>query len=197
LQEASVTAGNDGGTAGELGRLRTSRADRERAIDVLKTAFSQGRLTKDEFDLRVGQVFASRTYADLATVMADLPDEVTVAGGPAEGGAEPGRALSFKTAVGIGAVGAVVSMGSAASVLVQSTTVPAAAGLLLVGLTGVLVTVLLAGLLILLSWAVRRSDRQARPGPPPSGPTRIRSSRQARTRPLPPPKRHPGITFAG
>jgi hypothetical protein len=30
---------------------------------VLKAAFVQGRLTKDELDARVGQAFASRTYA--------------------------------------------------------------------------------------------------------------------------------------
>jgi fermentation-respiration switch protein FrsA (DUF1100 family) len=60
-----VTAGREDGTAGGLGRLRTSRADREQVIDVLKAAFVQGRLAKDEFDARVGQVLASRTYAEL------------------------------------------------------------------------------------------------------------------------------------
>ena len=48
---------------GHPGRLRTSHADRDQAINVLKAAFVQGRLTKPEFDLRVGQVLASRTYA--------------------------------------------------------------------------------------------------------------------------------------
>ena len=52
--------------AGGHSHLRASHADREQAIDVLKAAFVQGRLAKDEFDLRVGQVLASRTYADLA-----------------------------------------------------------------------------------------------------------------------------------
>ena len=33
----------------------------------------QGRLTKDEFDSRVGDVLASRTYADLVALTADLP----------------------------------------------------------------------------------------------------------------------------
>jgi hypothetical protein len=55
------------------GRLRASHADREQAIDTLKDAFVQGRLTKDEFDSRVGDVLASRTYADLAALTADLP----------------------------------------------------------------------------------------------------------------------------
>jgi hypothetical protein len=42
-------------------------------IDALKAAFVQGRLTKDELDLRVGQTFASRTFADLTALTADLP----------------------------------------------------------------------------------------------------------------------------
>jgi len=44
-------------------------------IAVLKAAFVQGRLTKDEFDTRVGKVFTSPTYAELAAVTADLPAE--------------------------------------------------------------------------------------------------------------------------
>jgi Domain of unknown function (DUF1707) len=58
---------------GSLGHLRASRADREQAIDLLKAAFVQERLTKDEFDLRVGQLLASRTYAELAALTADIP----------------------------------------------------------------------------------------------------------------------------
>jgi len=53
--------------------LRASRADRERVIDLLKAAFVQGRLARDEFDTRVGQALASRTYAELAVVTADIP----------------------------------------------------------------------------------------------------------------------------
>jgi hypothetical protein len=55
------------------GYLRASHADREQVIGTLKTAFVQGRLAKDEFDLRVGRVLASRTYAELAALTADLP----------------------------------------------------------------------------------------------------------------------------
>ena len=55
------------------GHLRASHADREHVVDVLKAAFVQGRLAKDEFDVRVGQTFASRTYAELASVTADIP----------------------------------------------------------------------------------------------------------------------------
>jgi len=66
----------DQGSASEgrsHGNLRASHADRERVIGTLKAAFVQGMLAKDEFDLRVGQAFASRTNVDLAAVIADLP----------------------------------------------------------------------------------------------------------------------------
>jgi hypothetical protein len=179
-----VTAGREDGTAGGLGQLRTSHADREQAIDMLKAAFVQGRLTKGEFDLRVGQVFASRTYADLNALTADIPNGVTSAQPPTEHAREPGRVLAFKTAARVGAVGAGPSMAYAALVLAQSSGVPAAAGVLLVSLTGLLVTGLLAALLILLSWVARRQQRGAPQGPP-SGPADLASKRQPPARQLP------------
>ena len=60
------------------GRLRASHADREQVVDLLKAAFVQDRLSKDEFDTRVGQALAARTYADLAALTADLPADVPV-----------------------------------------------------------------------------------------------------------------------
>jgi hypothetical protein len=179
-----VTAGREDGTAGGLGRLRTSHAEREQAIDTLKAAFVQGRLTKGEFDLRVGRVFASRTYADLDALTADIPDGVISAEPLAEDAREPGRVLSFKTAARVGAVGAGPSMGSAAVVLVQANGLPAVAGVLLVGLTGLFVAGLLAALLMLLSWVVRRSQRGTAQGPP-SGPAGLASRRRAPTWQLP------------
>jgi Domain of unknown function (DUF1707) len=59
------------------GRLRTSRADRDQVIEVLKGAFVQGRLTKDEFEARVDQALTSRTYAELTAVTADIPAGLT------------------------------------------------------------------------------------------------------------------------
>jgi Domain of unknown function (DUF1707)/Domain of unknown function (DUF4190) len=55
------------------GFMRSSSADRERAIDVLKAAFAEGRLSRDEFEERSGQVYSSQTYAELAALTADLP----------------------------------------------------------------------------------------------------------------------------
>ena len=59
------------------GDLRASHDDREQAIGTLKTAFVQGRLTEEELGVRAGQVYASRTYAELAGITADIPDELT------------------------------------------------------------------------------------------------------------------------
>lgn len=58
------------------GGLRASHADRDQVIEILKTAFVQGRLTKAELDARLGQAFGSRTYADLAAVTVDIPAEL-------------------------------------------------------------------------------------------------------------------------
>jgi hypothetical protein len=186
----TVTAGHEDGIAGSQGQLRTSRADRDEAIDVLKAAFVHGRLTKDEFDLRVDQVLASRTYADLAALTADVPSLVAGAELSDERVRDPGRALSFKTAARVGAVGAGPSMASAALVLAQSSGVPAVAGVLVVGLTGLLAAVLLATLLMVLSWVARRSQRAPAQGPP-SGPAGLASRRPARARQLPVVRRDP------
>ena len=71
-----MTGPEDEMAAATRGRMRTSLADRERVIDTLKSAFVQGFLTKDEFDARVGQTFASRTYAELAALTADIGTEL-------------------------------------------------------------------------------------------------------------------------
>jgi Domain of unknown function (DUF1707) len=68
-----VTEPSDPMAAGGRGHMRASHADREHVIDTLKIAFVQGRLTKDELDQRVGQAFASKTYAELTALSADLP----------------------------------------------------------------------------------------------------------------------------
>jgi hypothetical protein len=59
--------------------MRAAQADREQAVTVLKAAYAQGRLTKDELEARAGQAFASRTYAELAALTADLPVDLPAA----------------------------------------------------------------------------------------------------------------------
>jgi Domain of unknown function (DUF1707) len=75
------------------GQFRASHADREQVIELLKVAFVQDRLTKDELDVRVGQALAARTGADLAVLTADISAEPTVAWLPRP----PARAASGPT----------------------------------------------------------------------------------------------------
>lgn len=70
------------------GRLRASHADRDGVISTLKSAYVLGFVTKDEFDVRVGQALTARTYADLAVVTADLPAWLAAVQAP------PGRAAA-------------------------------------------------------------------------------------------------------
>src|SRR5438552_4460942 len=85
--------------AGGHSRLRASHADREQVIEVLKAAFVQGRLDRDEFDLRVGRVLASRIYADLAALTADIPTRLTQARPP-----EPARESANKKTKAVAAL---------------------------------------------------------------------------------------------
>jgi Domain of unknown function (DUF1707) len=48
-------------------------ADRERTVGVLRAAFTEGRLSQDELDERIGLAYASRTYGDLWQLTSDLP----------------------------------------------------------------------------------------------------------------------------
>ena len=68
-----MTGPEDHRAAARRGPFRASHADREDAIEALKAAYVAGRLTEEEFEARVGQAFASRTRADLATITADIP----------------------------------------------------------------------------------------------------------------------------
>jgi hypothetical protein len=56
--------------------IRASATDRDRAIDVLKAGFVEGRITRPELDLRVGEALAARYFADLMALIDDLPAEV-------------------------------------------------------------------------------------------------------------------------
>ena len=97
--------------------LRAARADRERVIDLLKAAFVQGRLARDEFDVRVGQALMSRTYAELAAVIADIPAEL-IGALPRRAPVRAQRRIPFNTAVTMGACMAVlVNVGMMATLL--------------------------------------------------------------------------------
>ncbi|HXW88053.1 MAG TPA: DUF1707 domain-containing protein [Streptosporangiaceae bacterium] len=72
----TVSAPNQPGrTAG----LRASDADRERVVEVLRTAAGDGRLTADDLDQRLEAALTAQTLADLEPLLTDL----TRATGPA------------------------------------------------------------------------------------------------------------------
>ena len=53
--------------------MRASDADRDRVADLLREALAEGRLSPEEHGERIDQVYAAKTYADLAPIIADLP----------------------------------------------------------------------------------------------------------------------------
>jgi Domain of unknown function (DUF1707)/Domain of unknown function (DUF4190) len=57
----------------ERGKMRASDADRDRVVELLNVAYSEGRLSKDEYDSRLESAFTARTYADLDQIVTDLP----------------------------------------------------------------------------------------------------------------------------
>jgi len=159
--ETEIAAGT-----GSRGHLRASHADREQVIDTLKAAFVQGRLVKDELDLRVGQALAPQTYAELAALTADLPAGLHL------GKSRPPREV--RGAVRLMCAGAVLTLASLVIVLVTLGGVRSAAAYDLgarqwpfVMLTQVdfwLVSAPIgAGVWLWLAWANGRGYRWARP----------------------------------
>ncbi|HWM97704.1 MAG TPA: DUF1707 domain-containing protein [Streptosporangiaceae bacterium] len=55
--------------------IRASDGERESVVDVLRDAYTDGRLTLEEFEERTSAAYASKTWADLRELTADLPVE--------------------------------------------------------------------------------------------------------------------------
>lgn len=53
--------------------MRASHADRERAVDVLKAGFAEGRLPQSEYEQRITRAYQAQTYGELQVLVADLP----------------------------------------------------------------------------------------------------------------------------
>jgi Domain of unknown function (DUF1707) len=115
--------------AGGRTHLRASHADRDQAIDMLKTAFVQGRLAKGAFDLRVGQALVSRTHADLNALTADIPAGLIRAPSPdpARKPASVPKPKAVQDAVRYMCAGAVLTLAVAVTVLVTLGSVRSAA----------------------------------------------------------------------
>jgi hypothetical protein len=164
---ATGPAGQTAAAPDSYGRMRTSRADCEQAIDTLKAAYVQGRLTKDELDERLGRALVPLTHAELTALTEDLPDGLAADRRPREAG--PGMARPQES--------------NAARAGVFATLV---AGMMMVSAVGngignplhVLAVVLLfspvwmlalGGLLLLHSRLENRGARRLPPGPPGAG----------------------------
>jgi hypothetical protein len=59
-------------------RFRTSDADRDRAVALLREHFTAGRLTAEELDARLTATLNAKTFRDLRRVLADLPGPAPV-----------------------------------------------------------------------------------------------------------------------
>ena len=157
------------GTEGDS-NLPMSHVGREQVLDALKAAFVQGRLAKDEFDLRVGQVL--KAYAELDAVTADIPARLL----PAKP-LETIRKSHNKKLIQRG-----IAAGAGGSVALTATIAVAARGnpvisVVVVGAVGVFVAGLLTVLLMLVSWVLESAaSRQPSPGLPP-GPSGMAAQR--------------------
>lgn len=155
---------------GRHGHLRASHADREQVIGILKAAFVQGLLAKDEFDLRVGLALASRTDAELAALTADLPTGLAAAEppnppwAPGEPGIpRPGRVLTVATALYAGLWPVVFLLPDSG----PDHDPHAGVALATTATLFYVLLVLTVGTQIFANWLDRRSARQLPPGPGP------------------------------
>jgi hypothetical protein len=72
--EAPMAAGRGHPVAGGgQGEIRAADTDRDRVAGILSTAYSEGRLSSDEYDARLESALSARTYADLDHIVTDLP----------------------------------------------------------------------------------------------------------------------------
>ena len=58
---------------GGQGTMRAADADRDQIAGILGTAYSEGRLSREEYDARLQAALSARTYADLDHIVTDLP----------------------------------------------------------------------------------------------------------------------------
>ena len=75
VSRMAQSAGSTGTFAagGERGKIRASDADRDRVVELLNLAYSEGRLSKEEYDARLDSAVSARTFADLDLLVTDLP----------------------------------------------------------------------------------------------------------------------------
>ena len=142
--------------------LRASHADREHVIDVLKAAFVQGRLTRDELDVRVGQTLTSRIHADLTALTADLPAGLV----PRRPARVPAARRPARPTVSIAAkLGACLAVGPTVLVGAYFTSNDLLAKWLFVFVIVYYLALMVAGVVLLDSWHRKHSAEQPLPQP--------------------------------
>jgi hypothetical protein len=91
---AEATTSSD--PAARRSTLRASHADRDQVVEALRVAAGDGRLSAEELDERLELALNARTYAELASLTADLP--------AAAGADYPGVGLVPAAGTGLAAV---------------------------------------------------------------------------------------------
>jgi hypothetical protein len=119
------------------GRPGASHADREQVIEVLKAAFAQGRLTKDEFGARIGQAFTSQTQAELTEVTADLPAGLMEARAPRQLTRTRPR-LSMNAAFSAGAFAMLAALVGMMAAIVSGSAIAVISAAVIIAIVGVL-----------------------------------------------------------
>jgi hypothetical protein len=61
--------------------IRASDQERESVVDVLRDAFTDGRLTFDEFEERTAYAYAAKTWTQLRELTSDLPAQPVLGAG--------------------------------------------------------------------------------------------------------------------
>ena len=62
-----------GAAAAARAQMRASTVDRDRAVELITRAYTEGRMSKEEHDARVERAMTAGTFADLDAVVIDLP----------------------------------------------------------------------------------------------------------------------------
>lgn len=147
------------------GQVLASLTDREQVVEMVKAAFVQGRLDRDEFELRVGHALAARTCAELAAATVDLPAGLAAARlPPRPAGVQPRRPMS--RGVKWGAYGLITPaiLAAAATIAILSGS-DAAGGVAMMLAFLYLVLWLFVGADLLGQWRKERSRGQFPPRP--------------------------------
>jgi hypothetical protein len=57
----------------ERAHMLAATVDRDHAVEFLKSAFADGRLSSEDYEVRLERALSARTYGDLDALVADLP----------------------------------------------------------------------------------------------------------------------------